>query len=66
MEQHDLRICPGCGKEKPKSDMVWTYDRYGNPWKFCCGKCESRIASEIAKWEFDATDAGESLNPEDY
>ena len=57
--------CPGCHQELPRRNMVWVDDRYGNPWKFCCKKCEPRISREIASWRFDPSDAGESLEPLD-
>ena len=60
-----MRNCSGCDKDKPEDEFVWTYDRYGNPWKKVCHGCEDKTSNEIASFVFDPTAAGESLE-EDY
>jgi len=46
--------------------MVWTHDRYGNPWKKVCHRCEDKVSRAIGEWEFDPADAGESMEADDY
>jgi len=64
--QADTNICQVCEKEFPRLKMDWSYDRYGNPWKFCCQKCLDKANAEIADYVHDPLDAGEALEPEDY
>lgn len=39
MEDKDLRICPECGKEVPRSEMSWTYDCHGIAYRLLCNEC---------------------------
>jgi len=64
--EEPLRDCPGCHREFPRQDIVWTHDKYGNPWKLCCNKCEPRVSSEVAGWNHDPAYTGEALEAEDF
>jgi hypothetical protein len=64
-QENEVCTCSSCGRESPRKNMDWTYDRYGNPWKFCCLRCLPRVKEEIADWKFDSAYAGETLE-EDY
>jgi len=61
-----MRTCNECHKKVPANELTWTHDRYGNPWKKVCGKCEDRVSRTIGEWEFDPADAGESMEADDY
>lgn len=39
MDEYNPRICPVCGEEFNKDDMLWTYDCYGIPYRLVCDKC---------------------------
>jgi hypothetical protein len=60
------RHCFECDQDKPCGEFAWTHDRYGNPWRKVCMQCFDRVQDEISKFVFDASYAGESLEPEDY
>ena len=64
--EDDKRTCPECKSTKLASDFQWTHDRYGIPWKKVCDGCYEAVSDQIAGFVFDASGAGESLEPEDY
>lgn len=53
--------CQCCRKEFEKSDLMWTYDRYGIPFKFVCSSCYDKEQNEISLYVHDFHDAGEYL-----
>lgn len=67
-EPVETRICSCCKHERPAKEFSWVNDRYGIPWKKVCweGDCLSKTRAEIAPFEFDPDEAGESLEPDDY
>jgi hypothetical protein len=61
----EKRQCSECNEFIPADQFGWTTDRYGNPWLKVCWGCHSTVQARNMAWEFDAADAGESLE-EDY
>ena len=39
MDEYNPRICPVCGEEFDKNEMIQTYDCYGIPYRLVCDKC---------------------------
>jgi len=39
----DMRVCPVCGKEHPRSEMTFTYDCHGIPFRLVCYGCYIQI-----------------------
>lgn len=35
----DMRRCQMCGREHPRSEMTFTYDCHGIPFRFVCWEC---------------------------
>ena len=60
------RICGECKSEVSVQEFQWTYDRHGIPWRKVCFDCVDKASEQVADWKFDASDAGESLEPGDY
>lgn len=56
-----MSICAGCKKEFEKNELSWTYDRYGNPFKFVCSSCYDKEQANISEYIHDFYDAGEYL-----
>jgi hypothetical protein len=65
-DDDDKRTCPECKCTHSAIDFRWTHDRYGIPWKKVCDGCYEKVSDQIADYVFDAADAGESLEEEDY
>ena len=42
----DMRICPVCGKEFEREDMVWTHDCHGITFRLVCNDCYDKIMEE--------------------
>jgi len=42
----DKRICPVCGKEFEREDMVWTHDCHGITFRLVCYDCYNEIMEE--------------------
>lgn len=67
MSKSEMRECSECRREVPADEFEWTYDRYGNPWRKVCFDCSAAVEREIVeRFEFDASYAGEALEPDDY
>jgi len=62
----ESRLCSECNCSRSSNEFEWTHDRYGIPWRKVCGDCRAKVQDEIAGYVFDAADAGESLEPDDY
>lgn len=43
MEDMDLRICPVCGKEVDRNDMLFTHDCHGISYRLVCIDCWDRL-----------------------
>ena len=43
MSNIDTRICPVCENKVPRSDMDFTHDCHGIPFRLVCFSCYSRL-----------------------
>lgn len=39
----DIRICPACGREHQREEMLFTYDCHGIPFRLVCYRCYEEI-----------------------
>lgn len=62
----ESRLCSECKSTHPSNEFQWTHDRYGIPYRKVCFGCHAKVQDDIRGYTFDAADAGESLEPEDY
>ena len=42
-EEKDVRICPVCGKEVERSEMEFTKDCHGIPFRLVCWDCWDQL-----------------------
>ena len=42
----DIRICPTCGKEVVRDDMLFTHDCHGIPFRLVCFDCYDRLMAK--------------------
>lgn len=42
----NIKICPVCGKEFEREEMLFTYDCHGIPFRLVCWDCYQRIMEE--------------------
>ena len=42
----DLRECPICGKEVERSEMTFSHDCHGIPYRLVCFSCYEKIMDE--------------------
>lgn len=64
MNENELKKCPVCGHEVKRSDMNYTSDCHGIPYRLVCFKCWERLmdegydgeyyseADECLEWEY--------------
>ena len=64
MSNIDTRICPVCEKEVPRSDMDFTHDCHGIPFRLVCFNCYSRLMEKGYDGEY-YTEADEQIE-DDY
>ena len=64
MSNIDTRICPVCEKEVLRSDMDFTYDCRGMPFRLVCFNCYSRLMEKGYDGEY-YTEADEQIE-DDY
>lgn len=38
-EEKDIRVCPVCGKEVERSNMLFTHDCHGITFRLVCWEC---------------------------
>ena len=43
MREEDIRICPVCGKMFPRSEMGFTRDCHGIPFRLVCIDCYDKL-----------------------
>lgn len=43
MDEKDMRVCPCCEKEVERSDMSFTRDCHGIPFRLVCWKCYEKL-----------------------
>lgn len=60
----DIRICPVCGKEVVRDDMLFTHDCHGITFRLVCFDCYERLMAKGYDGEY-YSEADESLD-EDY
>jgi len=60
----DMRRCPNCGKEVERSDMDFTYDCHGIPFRLVCTDCYWKLMGSGYDGEY-YTEADECID-EDY
>lgn len=46
MEEKDMRMCPVCEKEVERSDMQFTHDCHGIPYRLVCWKCYKKLMAK--------------------
>lgn len=44
--EQDIRICPKCEKEVPRSDMLYTHDCHGIRYRLVCYKCHKLLMAK--------------------
>ena len=64
MGEIDIRECPVCGREIPRSDMEFTRDCHGITYRLVCLNCYERLMSKGYDGQY-YTEADECLD-EDY
>lgn len=57
----DTRICPHCGKEVYRYDMLFTYDCHGIPFRLVCIDCYQKLMEKGYDGEY-YTEADECLD----
>ena len=45
-EEKDIRVCPVCGKEVERSNMLFTHDCHGIPFRLVCSRCWEKLMSK--------------------
>ena len=63
-DEPDLRRCPTCEKEVPRSDMSFTHDCHGIPFRLVCQDCYMKLMADGYDGEF-YTEADENIH-DDY
>ena len=64
MSDINTRICPVCEKEVARSDMEFTHDCHGIPFRLVCFSCYSRLMEKGYDGEY-YTEADEQIE-DDY
>lgn len=64
MDEKDMRVCPCCEKEVERSDMCFTRDCHGIPFRLVCWKCYEKLMAKGYDGEY-YTDADEQIE-DDY
>lgn len=62
--EEDIRICPACGKEVARDDMLFTHDCHGITFRLVCFECYDRFMAKGYDGEY-YSEADECLD-EDY
>lgn len=60
----DMRICPVCGNEVHRTDMLFTYDCHGITFRLVCYDCFERLMAKGYDGEY-YTEADECID-DDY
>lgn len=61
MKENSPRICENCGKEVDRSDMNFTRDCHGIPYRLVCNACWERLMAKGYDGEY-YTEADECLD----
>jgi formate dehydrogenase maturation protein FdhE len=62
-EEKDIRVCPVCGKEVERSNMLFTHDCHGIPFRLVCSRCWEKLMSKGYDGEY-YTEADEQIEPD--
>ena len=46
MIDEDVRICPECGKETERKEMIFTYDCHGITFRLVCHRCYDKLMAK--------------------
>ena len=63
-EEKDIRICEVCGREVERSDMLFTHDCHGIPFRLVCYDCYEKLMEKGYDGEY-YTEADECID-DDY
>ena len=61
MEERDMRICPVCGKEVDRWDMLFTRDCHGITFRLVCFDCYDELMEKGYDGEY-YTEADECID----
>lgn len=59
-------ICPECGKEFNRSDMLFTHDCHGIPMRLVCWECHEKIMSNDPGYDGEYYDEADECLDYDY
>ena len=59
--EEDIRICQHCEKEVDRSEMLFTHDCHGIPFRLVCRKCYEKLMSKGFDGEY-YTEADEQID----
>jgi len=45
-DERDIRVCPDCGKEVDRADMLYTHDCQGIPFRLLCFECYQKAMAD--------------------
>lgn len=62
-EEKDIRVCPKCGKQVDRADMLFTRDCHGIQFRLVCFKCYEKLMSKGFDGEY-YTEADEQIEPD--
>ena len=60
-EEKDIRICRVCGREVERSDMLFTHDCHGIPFRLVCYDCYEKLMEKGYDGEY-YTEADECID----
>jgi len=60
-EEKDIRVCPECQKKVDRSDMQFTHDCHGIPFRLLCWKCYNKAMAKGYDGQY-YTEADECLD----
>ena len=63
MDEKDIRICPVCENETKRSDMYFTYDCHGIPFRLLCEKCYTKTMAKGYDGQY-YTELDECIEPD--
>jgi len=59
--ERDIRVCPNCEKEVERTDMLFTRDCHGIPFRLVCNKCYGKLMAKGYDGQY-YTEADECLD----
>lgn len=61
----NISICPVCGRDISRDDMLCTYDCHGIPFRYVCSDCYDELMEKGYDGEY-YTELDECINDDDY